>query len=456
MPATPAKRARFRLPPIKRPTWRELRNIIIGTLLVVGGLGTALLTVVANRAGYPDLVSVASAVSLLFVLLIVVFVIPPLLRSARTELKWLDFGISVTKGGLIFTGLLLIVGFAAWNTGNNLLFLVFSLLASTVFVGFTAARASLRDLIVSARFPDHLFAGEPSPVIVTVRNKKNLLPSFSVQVEARSKEGEGEKRGAKSQPSFLQSALAYFAYVPHRAAVEQRVEHLFPRRGHLLVTGFDLFTSFPFGFIRHRRRLRARNVDIIVYPKPEPIDDALHLLPMNAGRIAAARPGAGYDLLRLRDYQPQDDLRRMDWKATARTGGRLIVREFMAEDERRVHVALDTTHPPAADPSDFAGRFEKGVTLAASLVAHFIRENAEVRLTLGAESGNFGSGPDHLYHCLKRLALVESRPEPGPQQFTGFLESLPAVNGHYVILLTTAAPGTIPAPLWRRSHVIYL
>ena len=79
----------------------------------------------------------------------------------------------------------MVVGFAAWNTGNNLLFLVFSLLCSTLFVGGVAARASLRDLIVSARFPDHIFAGEAAPVIVTLRNAKRVLPSFSILVEAR-------------------------------------------------------------------------------------------------------------------------------------------------------------------------------------------------------------------------------------------------------------------------------
>ena len=42
----------------------------------------------------------------------------------------------------------------------------------------------------------------------------------------------------------------------------------------------------------------------------------------------------------MRDYQPQDDLRHIDWKATARSR-RLIVRQFTAEDERRVTVALE-------------------------------------------------------------------------------------------------------------------
>src|SRR5207253_8220659 len=95
--------------------------------------------------------------------------------------------------------------------------------------------------------------------------------------------------------------LSYFIYIPHRAAAEQRVEQTFSRRGHVLVNGFELSTKFPFGFFRHRRRLRARDVDIVVYPKPEPLADELHLLPLYGGRTASVRRGVGHDLFSLRD-----------------------------------------------------------------------------------------------------------------------------------------------------------
>ena len=207
----------------------------------------------------------------------------------------------------MFLVIIIVVGFAAWNTGNNLLFLVFSLLCSTMFVGWIAARTSLRDLTVSARFPDHIFAAEPAPVIVTLRNTKRVLPSFSILVEARGPSNETEEN-PKRRRRHVKRLLAYFSYVPHHAAAEQRVEQLFPTRGHVLIDGFELSTRFPFGFFRRRRRLRARNVDIIVYPKPEVISDELHLLPMYAGRMPSMRRGAGHDLFSMRDYQPQDDL----------------------------------------------------------------------------------------------------------------------------------------------------
>src|SRR5918911_1504122 len=357
---------------------KKWRNSILSTLLVLLGMGTTAVILVARREGDMRLANVAAIASLVIVLLILVLIVPPLARSARAEVSRFDLPVQITKGGFIFLGVLAVVAFAAWNTGNNLLFLVFSLLTSTLFVSWVAARASLRDLIVSARFPDHIYAGEPAPVIVTLRNRKRLLPSFSVLVEARGplsvEKGQQGKR--KARPRFGKRTLAYFMYVPHRAAAEQRVEQLFPKRGHELITGFELSTRFPFGFFRRRRRLRARDVDIVVYPKPEPLGDELHLLPMNAGRLASTRRGAGHDLFSLREYQPQDDLRHIDWKATARSR-RLIVRQFTAEDERRITIVLDTRLP--GEPSEeMRERFERGVVQTASLLKHFIDERAEV------------------------------------------------------------------------------
>ena len=438
-------------------TWRKT---ILGTLVVLSGVSAAVLTVVARRAGDWELTRLGAIASLLFALLIVVFVVPPLARSARAEAARLDLGFQVTAGGVVFVSIYTVVAFAAWNTGNNLLFIVFSVLTSTLFVAWTAARASLRDLVVSARFPDHIFAGDPAPVIVTVHNTKRVLPSFSVVVEARSRlETDAGRRLSRWRRRREQKrVLAYFMYVPHRARVEQRVEQTFDARGRVLVTGFEISTRFPFGFFRLRRRLHARDVEIIVYPKPEAAGDALHLLPADAGHRDAERRGAGHDLHSLREYQPHDDVRHIDWKATARAA-RLIVREFNAEDERRVHIALDT-FVDESDANNSHARFERAVTLVASLVAHFIEERAEVSLTDGDEEARYGVGREHLYASLRRLALVAPRTASTDsdvrREFWRRISARTTTAGGYVILITTAPRGTIPAELWRKSHVIYL
>ena len=122
----------------------QWRNAIFATLLVVVGLLTALVSVLARRTDNAGLASVAAILSLIIAGLIVIFIVPPLARSARLELGRLELPVELTTGGGVFLILVGVVGFAAWNTGNNLLFLVFSLLVSTLFVGWMSARASLR------------------------------------------------------------------------------------------------------------------------------------------------------------------------------------------------------------------------------------------------------------------------------------------------------------------------
>ena len=435
------------------------RNAILGTLLVIGGLSAAAVTLLARQRDNYALAAIAAILSLVSAALMLIFVVPPLARSARLEVRRFDLPIEVTGGGAIFILILIVVGFAAWNTGNNLLFMIFSLLTSSLFVGGIAARASLRDLIVSARFPDHIFADEAAPVIVTLRNAKRVLPSFSILVEARGPNEAKSKRRNRG-PRFIKRSLAYFTYIPRRAAAEQRVEQLFPNRGHVLINGFELSTRFPFGFFRFQRRLRARDVDIVVYPMPLPIGDELHLLPTYAGRMASVRRGAGQDLFSLRDYQPQDDLRHIDWKATARSRN-LTVREFTAEDERRITIVLDTRDLSESHGESFLQRFETGVVQAASLLKHFVDERAEVRLMLGEDLGRYGSGLKHLYECLRRLALVNPQPQNGNDLSTSVDEEHTAKDENvfaedYAIVLTTAPLGSIPAKIWRASHVIHV
>ncbi|MGI8836091.1 MAG: DUF58 domain-containing protein [Pyrinomonadaceae bacterium] len=440
-------------------SFAKWRNAIFGTLLVLAGLTSAAVTILASRAESTTLSAAAAILSLVIALLMLIFIVPRLAKSARLEVTRLDLPLEITGGGGIFLLILGIVGFAAWNTGNNLLFLVFSLLCSTLFVGGAAARAALRDLIVSARFPDHIFAADAAPVIVTLKNAKRLLPSFSILIAARGPSDAGPQHRKRRLPRFSKRSLAYFTYVPHHAAAEQRVEQVFPRRGHVLITGFELSTLFPFGFFRFRRRLRARDVDIVVYPKPEVIGDELHLLPTFAGRTVSSRRGTGQDLFSLRDYQPQDDLRHIDWKATARSR-QLTVREFTAEDERRITIILDTNEPDGSDPEEFDIRFERGVVQVASLLKHFIDERAEVRLMLGDDLGPYGTGVNHLYACLRRLALVKATEENGQTEVLSSVVDVDqrqsVLNEDYAIILTAAEPGSIPAQIWRASFVIHI
>src|SRR4051794_40284648 len=103
----------------------SISRVVLGTLLVLAGLTSALVTVLARQQNQSALAGAAAILSLVIAVLITIFIVPPLARSARLEVASIDFPFEPTSGGGVFLVIIIVVGFAAWNTGNNLLFLVF-------------------------------------------------------------------------------------------------------------------------------------------------------------------------------------------------------------------------------------------------------------------------------------------------------------------------------------------
>src|SRR5918993_4233937 len=136
---------------------------VLGTLVVLSGVGAAALTVLARRSGDWELTRVGAIASIAFAVLIVIFVVPPLARSARAEAARLDLSFQVTGGGVVFVSIFTVVAFAAWNTGNNLLFLVFSVLSSTLFVALAAGRGGGGGPLCSSAPPPPPLSGAAAP-----------------------------------------------------------------------------------------------------------------------------------------------------------------------------------------------------------------------------------------------------------------------------------------------------
>lgn len=68
--------------------------------------------------------------------------------------------------------------------------------------------------------------------------------------------------------------------------------------------------------------------------------------------------GSGTEFERLREYQPDDEFRKIDWKATARRG-KPVTREFETEKSQTIMSLLDTgrlMRPPVADPENPSGQ----------------------------------------------------------------------------------------------------
>src|SRR5579871_105731 len=89
----------------------------------------------------------------------------------------------VTRGGLLFTLAILVVGLAAVVSANNLLFLIVATMLATLLVSGLVSRLCLAGLELDFRVPEHIAAGRQVPAKLLVRNQKWLMPSFSIRTE---------------------------------------------------------------------------------------------------------------------------------------------------------------------------------------------------------------------------------------------------------------------------------
>ena len=446
---------------IDRRAWIDfgLTTALLGAAFVLAFLSSTI-----SRTGDWAMGAFAAFMSLVLAIGGGLYIVPKLAKRVRWELWGLGIRTSVTSDGMVFALIVVVVGVAALNTENNLLYLILASMLAFVVVSGNLARMMLHDVGVQLRFPDHLRAGQPAHLSIALVNRKYLLPSCSISVEALPQRvgavaSAPERRGFfrfRGRPK--EAPIAHFIVVPPRSTVKQIVEHTFDRRGRYRFDTLTLATKFPAGFLRKWRGVKSSG-DIVVFPTTEPVDDFFHSLPILTGSAASHMRGDGVDLFAIRDYNQNDHIRLIDWKATARAR-RVMVRETVREEDFRLSIFFDPRRPVADAPDDFDARFERAVTMAASLAEHFIREGAEVELVTPEVRVQPGQGNGHLYQILKELAVIESE-TPGDEApglvSWDLVETLQGLgDAHRFKVLFTAAPrGTIPATIWRAAHVIY-
>src|SRR5215471_17275908 len=91
--------------------------------------------------------------------------------------------LSFTREGRIIVVLAVGVGFAAINTGNNLLYLLLGWLLSFIIASGVLSELTLKRLTVERRPPPRVFAGEPFLMEVVIKNEKAARASFSIEIE---------------------------------------------------------------------------------------------------------------------------------------------------------------------------------------------------------------------------------------------------------------------------------
>jgi uncharacterized protein (DUF58 family) len=445
--------------------WVRFLMAIVGLTLA---FGAALFSTVSRESGNLWATLVLASAALVLAVIVGLTTVPYLARRVAGAGLRDAFDYDVTRVGLVYVAMVLVIGIAALNTGNNLLYIVVAAMLAAILVSGFASAIVLRGLELDVRLPEHVFAGRAMLGRIGLRNGRRWLPSFSVNVVPVERDKAGrhwqwmpatfavppgrppERRWlqfrdyklqrvskADAPPDIFEGA-AYFPYIPAGAELTADLELRFDRRGRYQQKSFGLATRFPFAFLTKTRRVQLLR-EIIVYPRVEPTDEFFEVLPMITGEFETFVRGRGDDLYLIREYMPEDSARHVDWKATAKSGS-LKVREFSREDERKLRIVFD--NPAGGAISEKA--YEDAIALAASLSWHFAAGNAEISFV----SQGYGGEPD-VYRFLAHLAVAQ------PQAFASVVESLQP-SDDYNIILTTRPRGGIPTALWACSYFIFI
>jgi uncharacterized protein (DUF58 family) len=442
--------------------WMRFILALLGLALA---FAAALLSTVSRESGNLWATAILASSALLMATIVGLTTVPYLAKRAAIGSLRDAFDFEVTRAGTVYVIATLLIGIAALNTGNNLLYIVVSAMLAAILVSGVASRLMLDRLMLDLDVPEHVFARRPIAARLRVQNKRRWLPALSVQVlppAAKRKHWKLEpsvfalppgrpperqwfrwpdrslRRIPESTlPPILKGATYFPLIAAHSTAIADVGLH-FTSRGRYEQEALSLATGFPFSLLVKKRTVALQR-ELVVYPAVEMTDDLFQVLPLIRGEMEAFIRGRGHDLYRIREYMPEDSARHVDWKASAKSGS-LKIREFTREDERKLRIVFDNPKPDSVSKT----AYERAVEMAASLAWHFASEQTELSFTFpGCRTGL------DIYEFLHYLALVQ------PSQEDSVLSELSAFSD-YNLVFTARARGTIPTALWASSYFVFM
>jgi uncharacterized protein (DUF58 family) len=316
--------------------------------------------------------------------------------SPRRRWPWSRFStprkLKFTREGKFFVGITLGVGFAAINTGNNLLYLLLGMLLALIIVSGLMSELSLRDLTVVRRLPLRAQVGRPHLVEIEVFNHKGRVPSYAIEVEDLRAGQPADKR-------------CFFLKISPRSAQVAAYRRTPAKRGRDRHVGFRIATRFPFGLFEKSREVPAEG-ELIIYPAVDPVQLPALAAGRHVGGEASFGRGHGDDYLGLKLLRDGEDPRDVHWRKSAAVG-QLVMRERAREARPDIVLPLDNVRRDDAK-DDWFNAFERRIREVASrAVAHIKRgDTVTIKTTSGeAVRSDRAAGADRI---LRFLALVES------------------------------------------------
>ncbi len=285
--------------------------------------------------------------------------------------------LSVTRLGFQYLVAMAGMGAAAVNTGNNLLYLVFSLMLGLFLASGWVSRRAIQGL--------HLLRVEEGNVFARVRGGVRVRFRNDAPARVRGVEIHLDLEDARVEPGFLaggEGAREAVATLHVKAA----------RRGWAALRSVEFRTAFPFGFLEKAWRFPLEQ-RILILPHPRslpPRQDAEGDRSRPRSLPGSASPDGA------RPFRERDPLSRVHWKRTAQRGAPWV-RTFEDEAPAGVRLGLDLE---AWGPGE---AFEKELEVLSGSVLQARLQRRQVFLDLRGRDGRVElEGPTRCWRALAR------------------------------------------------------
>ncbi len=296
--------------------------------------------------------------------------------------------IKFSRSGKIITAVALVVGFAAINTGNNLLYLGWSLVLSAIVLSGVLSETNIRSIALRLRPPTFARVGQESLLGLELYNPYRFLALFGLEVDI---DVQGKVRTLVRAPYHLRLGPKAEEKISTLCVPEHRGRHR--------IEGLAVKTTYPFGFFIKTRRLKLAPIEFWAAPRKLNIHRDVDSLLSWLGSEALGQLGHGPDFFALRPYHQGDDPRHIAWKRSARTG-RLVVREHEAVASRSVELLLCVSGQDSqAD--------EYTLAYAGSLAELLLQQGVRVGLSGPGVALKPGSGQRQIQQVLYVLARLK-------------------------------------------------
>lgn len=266
-------------------------------------------------------------------------------------------------------------------TGNNFLFIIFSMNVGLVVVSHWLAKKNIRSVHLSRKFPDEIFAGTPFTIRYVLHADESPWGAASLTL-------------VESPPLEPADRGVIFPQIPSGQPTPMTGLFTIGSRGDHSIGSGVISSLFPFGLARYSRRCGPIQ-SVLVFPAIEPVDSSMIFSPTGGGTSVERADPFGTIPHYFRDYVPGDPFKHIDWKKSARTG------EFVTRilsDERAQEIVIRLPQQPS----------EKAISRAASLVVHFSRSGIPVSLQGPGLFIEGGVGPEFTRKLLVVLARWEA------------------------------------------------